>query len=600
MYRVVTRMAAIGLAGIILSAGFEARSARALGAESPIGSLLAAAGLPASFETTLTLRLNAAIAEAAIDSQDARWLQQLRSFYIARRGAPVWVDAKGFNSNAYMAIKELANAGEFGLDPAAFQQPASLSIATDHDNLAIAEIAVSRAVVTYAHHAKGGRIEPSSLSLWLERTPLDMSAAGVMIDIISGENAGAAMRAMHPQSPAFEVLRQAYVAARNEIASPRTIDPQLVIPLGDTIKLGEYHPDVLIIRQRLNMPGAADRQSQFDEALANKLHDVVSSGGVKTRWGRVDDKVRRFLNKPPAPPSKEQLARILANMERWRWLPPNLGETYIWNNLPEYMTRFVSNGAVLHEERIIVGQSDTQTPVFSDQMRHVVFQPEWGVPPSIKINDLLPKLRSGDYNVLERRGMRILGLSGREVRPQRFNWAKTDIRDVGIYQRSGDGNPLGVIKFLFPNKHHVYMHDTNNRALFSASDRTFSHGCIRVRDPLRFAEIILGRDQGWTMDDIKRLLKDRKKPNNSIDLVRPIPVHNVYFTMIPGEGRTLVELDDIYGHDRRVTQALSGVSPQKIAQSDPARSQLRELDEAAPPVRKRRTASAGRRGGDDD
>ena len=130
-------------------------------------------------------------------------------------------------------------------------------------------------------------------------------------------------------------------------------------------------------------------------------------------------------------------------------------------------------------------------------MRQVVFLPEWGVPPSIKINDLLPKLQAGDYDVLERRNMRILGLSGKELRPQRFKWDKVDIRDVGIYQRSGDGNPLGRVKFLFPNKHHVYMHDTNNRALFKAEELLFSHGCVRVRSPEQLAKLLLREDKGW-------------------------------------------------------------------------------------------------------
>ena len=342
----------------------------------------------------------------------------------------------------------------------------------------------------------------------------------------------------------------------------------------------------------------ADTNRIFDEKLANALDDRLDEARIKRRWGRLDDRARDYFNQPPKPPTEDDLNRVLANMERWRWLPRDLGSLHIWNNLPEFMTRVVKDGTVIHEERIIVGQPETQTPVFSNKMRQVVFQPEWGVPPSIKINDLLPKLQAGDYDVLERRDMRIIGISGKELNPERFNWDKVDIRDIGIYQRSGDGNPLGRVKFLFPNKFHVYMHDTNNPALFKQAARTFSHGCIRVRDPKKFAEVVLGADQGWDEDEVEAHLKNWKKPNNKIDLEHPLPVHNVYFTLVPDGKGALIQLADVYGHDKRVIQALLGVDPKRIAADDPARQQQAELEEAAPPQVRKANAAARAAAGD--
>ena len=421
-----------------------------------------------------------------------------------------------------------------------------------------------------------------------------------MIEVISHADAGEALRRMHPQSPAFETLRQAYVQMREEIISPSPRDPNTILAPGPKLKVAQWHPDVVIIRRRVGSPAAAGFESQFDEDLASKLHDYMSKARVRTRWGVIDDRVREVINRPPPPPKKSDLDQILANMERWRWVPSNLGQFHIWNNLPEYMTRVVQDGAVIHEERIIIGQPDTQTPVFSAPMSQVVFQPEWGVPPSIKINDLLPKLQDGDFDVLDRRDMRILSLKGKELNPKRFNWDKVDIRDVGIYQRAGDSNPLGLVKFLFPNKHHVYMHDTNNRALFKHSERTFSHGCIRVRDPQKFAELLLGKDQGWDKKKVESNLLNWDKPSNKIDLIRPIPVHNVYFTLIPGEVGKLKRFDDIYGHDKRIAQALSGVPVQRIAANDPARNQQRELDEAAPPLVKKHLRASGQKKSEDE
>ncbi len=556
--------------------------------------LLQASGLTSTFAAFLDSRLAGLVATTK-DVQQRAWLAQLKSFYASRSGAPVWVGAKGFNTAAAAALAELARAGDWGLDAAQFERPVLADGTHDPVLLVDAEIALSRSSVKYASHARGGRIAPYSLSLWLDGPTSAVYATAVMIDIISVKDAGAALRDMHPKSNAFERLRQAYVSMRNEIAAPKPIDPKLILANGPAIKAGQWHPDVAVIRNRVKVPAVAGLESQFDEKLANAVDDFLDRAGVRVKWGIIDDRVRREFNRPPPPPSKDDMLRIQANMERWRWLPRDLGRLHIWNNLTEQMTRVVKDGQVIHEERIIVGQPHTQTPVFSETMKSVVFQPEWGVPPSIKVTDLLPKFQSGDFDVLDRRDMRIIGLSGRELKPERFNWDKTDIRDVGIYQRAGDSNPLGYVKFLFPNKHHVYMHDTNARSLFTAGERTFSHGCIRVRNPKRLAEIVLGEDKGWDAGDVERLLKDRKKPNNKVELDRPIPVHNVYFTLVPGDGNTLIRLGDMYGHDKRVVQALSGVPALRIAENDPALNLQREMDEAAPPLVRREQAAAERR-----
>ena len=586
MYRVLPPASRIVAALIVLSLTAATPSAAEpdqVAIQAP--ATLEESGLRTRFADVLDTRVQLHAA-AVQDEQSKLWLAQLKSFYSSRQGKPVWVSAQGWNGRARAAMDELARAGDWGLNAADFAAPELAAGARAEEDLAEAEVALSRAVVKYASHARGGRIpDPSQLSLWLDRAEDPVFATAVMISIISSEDTAQAMRDMHPASPAFKLLREAYIATRHEIENPKKLDPADVLAPGETLKLGASHPDVLVIRRKLQVPAkAAGGEQVFDETLANKLDDWLDARDVRVRWGRIDDKVRAVFNRPPPPPSKTDLDRIRANMERWRWLPHDLGRVYIWNNLPEFMTRMVKDGVVVHEERIIVGQPHTQTPVFSNAMRQVVFQPEWGVPPSIKINDLLPKLQSGDYEVLKRRNMRIISLSGKELSPRRFRWHKTDIRDIGIYQRAGGGNPLGRVKFLFPNKHHVYMHDTNNRSLFGASERLFSHGCVRVRNPEHFAKVILAEDKGWSEKQVQELLDDWDKPNNRIDLDRPIPVHNVYFTLVPGENRTLVQLDDPYGHDARITKALDGVPFTRIAQNDPARSQQRELDEAAPPM----------------
>jgi hypothetical protein len=241
----------------------------------------------------------------------------------------------------------------------------------------------------------------------------------------------------------------------------------------------------------------------------------------------------------------------------------------------------VKAGEVVHQERIIVGKPDTQTPVFSDRMEYLVFQPEWGVPNSIKVKQLLPEFQEGNFGVLEERGMKIL-LNGKEKDPEDYDWEKTDIRFVPVYQLPGSTNPLGQVKFMFPNKHDVYMHDTPQRSLFNDQKRTYSHGCIRVRNPRKLAELIMSLDQGWGEREVGEVLHPKSKPSNRVELRQPIQVHNTYFTVIAAADGTLRSVPDIYSHDKRISDALDGVPVERIAERDPARALERELEEIAP------------------
>ncbi|MGD9805851.1 MAG: murein L,D-transpeptidase [Hyphomicrobiaceae bacterium] len=259
----------------------------------------------------------------------------------------------------------------------------------------------------------------------------------------------------------------------------------------------------------------------------------------------------------PAPakgPSEAE--RILANMELWRWMPADLGAFHIWVNIPEQLLRVVRNGRVIHTERIVIGKTDAQTPIFSNEMRHVIFHPFWGVPDSIKTNELLPALQRG-RTILARQNLK-LQLNGKDVDPAKYDWKRTDIRRFHVYQAPGRANVLGVVKFMFPNKHAVYMHDTPSKSLFKASVRAFSHGCMRVQDPVRLAELILAEDRGMSVDQVRALTRTGAPENNQINLTRRVPVHMAYFTLWAEPSGKIASFKDIYGHEERVRLALEG------------------------------------------
>jgi murein L,D-transpeptidase YcbB/YkuD len=250
-----------------------------------------------------------------------------------------------------------------------------------------------------------------------------------------------------------------------------------------------------------------------------------------------------------------EAAQLRANMEMWRWIPDDMGKLYVWVNLPEYMIRVIKDGIVIHEERAIVGLKDKQTPVFSDEMETIVFKPYWALPESIKVDDVYPSLARGG-TVAKRYNLRV-AYNGRIIDPSTVDWSTADIRKYEIYQPSGEGNMMGVLKFLFPNKHQTYMHDTPDKKLFEAGDRTFSHGCMRVRNPVRLAEVVLAEDQGLQAEKIQDLAT-RGPENNSVQLGTKIPVHITYFTVWIGDDGTPVTFKDMYGHEQRVRLALEG------------------------------------------
>jgi murein L,D-transpeptidase YcbB/YkuD len=191
-------------------------------------------------------------------------------------------------------------------------------------------------------------------------------------------------------------------------------------------------------------------------------------------------------------------------------------------------------------------------------MEQVIFHPYWGVPDSIKKNELLPSLARGNTGVLERNNLRV-SYRGRDIDPGSVDWSKADLRKFHVYQPPGGSNVLGVVKFRFPNKHDVYMHDTPSKSLFNASVRAFSHGCMRVRDPVKLAQLVLAEDRGWPAGRVAAAVS-RGPKDNQINLATKVPVHMTYFTAWVDDDGKLRTFADIYGHENRIALGLAGKS----------------------------------------
>lgn len=426
-------------------------------------------------------------------------LSAATAFYDVHSGPLLWVAESGLSERGKAVVDEIGKADAWGLRARDFELPRLPAGAVSPVAAAAAEMAVTFAVLKYARHARGGRLgDLSSISKVLDYRPPVRRSKDVLIEIAASHTPDAYLRSLHPQHEQFQALRQLLLKLRGSDATA----------------------------------SAAPGRELAERAV--------------------------------------RLARILVNMERWRWLPTDLGEFHVWNNVPEFVTRVVRRGEVIHSDRIVAGQPEWATPAFSADMRTIVFHPSWGVPDGIRRKELLPRLRNSSQGglfallsgtrssraVLDQLKLQV-SHQGRPIDPNQVDWSTANISAYEFRQPPGPTNPLGLVKFMFPNKHDVYMHDTpaSERDLFEKSYRGLSHGCMRVADPLRLAVILLAQDKGWSERQVEGMLSGGTRV---VPLATRIPVHMTYFTAMVGRHGDLQTFGDLYGLDARMGAILFG------------------------------------------
>jgi murein L,D-transpeptidase YcbB/YkuD len=338
----------------------------------------------------------------------------------------------------------------------------------------------------------------------------------------------AVLAAYNPQQPGYRALK----AKLAEIRQNRPSSPMVRVPLGPALRVGMRDPRVPLIRARFGIGPAGGDETSYDERVASAVAAFQREKGLPAS-GVLTPKTVAALS-GPSPAQLE--ADLIANMERWRWLPANLGERHIFVNIPEFRLRLFEGGDMVHQTRVVVGKTESQTPIFSDQMEYVIVNPSWTVPPSIMKKEFLPAL-ARDPSYAARLGYEVIRRNGQ----------------ISVRQPPGERNALGYVKFIFPNDHSVYLHDTPSRSLFGAERRAFSHGCVRVDQPFRLAEEVLRGQGTWSEERLKGLVG---KGERYIRLQEKLPVHLSYFTLAVDEHGQLKRFEDIYGHHAKVRAAL--------------------------------------------
>lgn len=448
--------------------------------------------------------------------------EAIAAFYEARDFAPLWIQGESFTPSASSAVARIGRAREDGLDLGQYLPP-TLDASTP-EGMARADLALSEAAVGYARQASGVRVEPRTIGL-VSAKPDVAAPQDVLAKLAASDDAGEVLASHNPPHQGYRDLREKLFELRRE----RPAVAQRIAP-GPVLKVGMKDPRVPLVRARFGINAAADKSDEhlvYDTRVASAVADFQRAHGLPANGALTGRTIAALSGGDPSRLEGE----ILANMEKWRWLPRDMGETRIEVNIPDFRARLIRDGKIVHSMRVIVGKPETPTPVFSDTMEFMVVNPSWHVPQSI-----IRKQLAQDPTYYARNGYEVV---------RRGN-------NIFVRQPPGERNALGFVKFMFPNDHAVYMHDTPTRHLFSAARRAFSHGCVRVDQPFRFAEALLP-ETGWSEQRLRTVIG---KGERTIKFSQGVPVHLMYFTAYVDDDGKVQLREDLYGQTRKLQAAL--------------------------------------------
>jgi L,D-transpeptidase YcbB len=480
-------------------------------------------------------------------------LNKLKAYYGADSAAFIWVSDGGLTTSGAELVAAIAKSDSDGLNPKDYTELAfeALTGLSGEEDEAGAELALSQSYMKLARDLSAGRTSPSlnATNVVIERKVIDPKK---WLDIARNSGTAAAVQALRPRHPQYGKLRQLLSTYRN-FESLGGWEP---VAAGPSLKPGMRDTRVAAMRASLAARGykglSTPDATLYDPALLNAVKTFQLNNGVLDD-GAVGKGTIAILNIPV----EDRIKQIIVNMERWRWLPNDLGARHVLVNQAGFEMFLTDKGKTIDHRRVIVGKPFHETPMFSDRIGYAEFNPTWTVSADIAFAEFLPKLRA-DPGYLAANDYVIYSSwaeGAPPIDPYSVDWnAVAGKFPYRIVQQPGPKNALGVVKFMFPNKFNIYLHDTPSRQLFAKTGRAFSHGCIRVNKPMDFAEKLFGLDQGLSRNSLDAIVKTGKLTR--VGLKSKVPVHLTYFTIwIGDEGRTSF-FADIYGRDGVVSNLL--------------------------------------------
>ena len=460
----------------------------------------------------------------------------VQKFYQGRNLAPLWLDKGIENARAKAVIARLKEAEADGLDASDYRTPDFAGLAPDA--LAEADLKLTQAVLTFARHLQAGRFPYARLShnIHLPQTPPEPAA--ILARMVDARDAGKALDEFAPPHAAYQKLKAKLAEMRAKSSGSK-----VEIADGPLLKLNPKAPvqdaRVPLLREKLGLSGEASDLA-YDSALAAAVRKFQQANELPAT-GSLDARTVKALN---APVKDRHIDLVIANMERWRWYPRDLGAAHVIVNQPDFMLKVIHNGSQVWTTKVVIGDpaASKQTPLLSETMKSITINPTWNVPPSIVYGEYLPAL-ARDPTVLARMGLNVT--YGR------------DGSVVNISQPPGGASVLGRIRFNFPNRFLVYQHDTNEKFMFAHEVRAYSHGCMRVQDPAKYADVLLNLarpSEHWTVERVTRMFGAGEQ-----DIQLPpaaIWVHLTYQSAFVDDAGKLQTRRDVYNIDGRLIAAV--------------------------------------------
>ena len=483
-----------------------------------------------------------------VDQQALHKVEAVVAFYSARGYQPAWLNADGTpRSAAEDLLKALGEADGEGLRAADYPRAAlrkRLSAlqqggpAAEVSRLSAFDLLFTDAFLTYGAHLLSGQLSPRKVDPEWAIKPRSRDLAGVLEEALNQDKVAEALRGLAPRAKGYTQLREM-------LHKYRKIQQEGGWPVVSGNAPGKT------LRARLEASGdLRDNGKGNDKGVADALRRFQKRHGLAEN-GKVNAATLAALNVPVS----ERIRQIELNLERWRWMPDELGSRYILVNIPSYKMQVFEEGKPVIESNVVVGKQERQTPSFTANMAYLVLSPKWYVPRSIAVKDKLPQLKRNPQ-ALARQGIRVYNSAGQQINPGSVNWRAVSASNFNyqLRQDAGPRNALGGIKFMFPNPYSIYLHDTPSRELFSRSQRTYSSGCIRISNPVELAEYLLKHDPKWDKDKIKTASTSGKQ--RVVNLPKAVPVYLLYWTAWVDADGLLNFRDDIYQRDKPMLRAL--------------------------------------------
>jgi murein L,D-transpeptidase YcbB/YkuD len=500
------------------------------------------------------------VAPSGTDASDS---PSITDVYRENNFYPLWIGGDRPTPDAFIILNILKSAENEGLDPMDYHvsQIESQLDTAGPASLAATDILLTTALHGYVSDIHEGRIDPCLKDPDLFTCARDRSIDPVqlMAKAMAASDLNGFLLDQAPDSSQYRDLRSALARYREIEAN----GGWPMVPEGPTLKSGMSDPGVLLIRERLAATGDLIESSPpefplvYDDKMVKAVLNFQEKQGLKID-GIIGRETRSAMNIPVS----SLIHRIVINMERLRWLSRGAGRRHVTVNIASFELAVFNNGEIVLEMPVIVGKNYRETPVFSDVISYIEFNPFWNVPPSIARRDILPKLKK-DPSYLSMMGIRVFDgwqAGASEIDPDSIRWETVSWSRMGalkLRQDPGPKNLLGRAKFMFPNRFSVYLHDTPSQELFQRTTRTFSSGCIRLSSPFELAEYLLSENNhGWSREEIKEIVDTGAR--TVVRLESPVPIHIVYLTAYTDANGSVHFKKDIYGRDAQLENALFG------------------------------------------